>query len=190
MARGEQLDVEAAAGEVAERQHGLHGGDPGAGDENTLVTPTASRERRGRTSAGLRRAGRRTTEQKPHRDRMAAPTRGRTVATCSSAAHPAAAATCFAAARCAGATWPARWPGRRATTAFWLIDLRCGDCEHVWDAVIDNTRAARYDAELDGDMAAIRRALQRLDCARMAAEVDAFVAALSCDLIEPADFAA
>ena len=72
----------------------------------------------------------------------------------------------------------------------WLIDLRCGDCEHVWDAVIDNTRAARYDAELDGDMAAIRRALQRLDCARMAAEVDAFVAALSCDLIEPADFAA
>ena len=72
----------------------------------------------------------------------------------------------------------------------WSIDLRCGDCGHAWDAVIDNRRAARYDVELDGDMDVIRRTLQRLDLARMAAEVDAFTAALSRDLIEPADFAA
>ena len=71
----------------------------------------------------------------------------------------------------------------------WAIDLRCGDCGHEWDAVIDNRRAARYDVELDGDMDAIRRTLQRLDLARMATEVDAFAAALSRDLIEPVDFA-
>ena len=35
----------------------------------------------------------------------------------------------------------------------------------------------------------IRRTLERLDLERMAAEVDAFAAALSRDLIEPADFA-
>jgi hypothetical protein len=71
----------------------------------------------------------------------------------------------------------------------WLIDLRCGDCGHVWDAVIDNTRAARYDVELDGDLAVIKRSLRHLDLARMAVEVEAFAAALSHDIIEPADFA-
>ena len=71
----------------------------------------------------------------------------------------------------------------------WAIQLRCGDCDHVWDAVVDNTRAARYDVELDGDMATIRRSLRNLDLARMAIEVEAFAAALADDLIEPADFA-
>ncbi|MGZ8649967.1 MAG: hypothetical protein ACXW08_15290 [Solirubrobacteraceae bacterium] len=71
----------------------------------------------------------------------------------------------------------------------WSIDLRCGDCGHAWDVIIDNTRAARYDVELDGDMAEIKRSLQHLDLARMAVEVEAFAAALSNDLIEPADFA-
>ena len=71
----------------------------------------------------------------------------------------------------------------------WLIDVRGGDCGLVWDAVIDNTRAARYDVELDGDMAVIKRSLRHLDLARMAVEVEAFAAALSHDIIEPADFA-
>ena len=52
---------------------------------------------------------------------------------------------------------------------------------------VDNSRAARFDMELDGD--AIRRTLSSLDLERMAAEVEMFAAALSRDLIEPADFA-
>jgi hypothetical protein len=71
----------------------------------------------------------------------------------------------------------------------WSIHLRCGDCGHEWDAVIDNRRAARYDVELDGDTAVMKRSLERLDLARMALEVEAFAAALARDLVEPADFA-
>ena len=70
----------------------------------------------------------------------------------------------------------------------WSIDMRCGDCGHSWHRVIPNSRAARYDIELDGDQAVLRRSLQRLDLERMTAEVEAFCAALARDLVEPADF--
>lgn len=72
--------------------------------------------------------------------------------------------------------------------AHWSIDMRCGDCGHSWNRVIHNSRAARFDVELDGDQRVLQRLLQRLDLERMAAEVDAFAAALTQDLIEPADF--
>ena len=74
--------------------------------------------------------------------------------------------------------------------AHWHIELRCGDCAHRWELDVDDSRAARFDMELDGDQRAIRRALTRLDLERMAAEVETFAAALSHDLIDPADFAA
>jgi hypothetical protein len=73
--------------------------------------------------------------------------------------------------------------------AHWHIELRCGDCAHYWELDVDNSRAARFDTELDGDQRAIRRTLSHLDLERMAAEVETFAAALSRDLIEPADFA-
>jgi hypothetical protein len=72
----------------------------------------------------------------------------------------------------------------------WHIDLRCGDCGHRWDLEIHDSRASRYDIELDCDRLAMRRALERLDLERMAAEVETFAIALSRDLIEPADFVA
>ena len=72
----------------------------------------------------------------------------------------------------------------------WSIDLRCGDCEHRWNTVIDDQRAARYDLELDGDRRVIERALQQLDLSRMTLEAEAFAEALSKDLIQPADFVA
>jgi hypothetical protein len=72
----------------------------------------------------------------------------------------------------------------------WHIDLRCGDCGHRWALEIDDSRAARYDIELDVDRTCIRRALERLDLERMADEVETFATALSRDLIEPADFVA
>ena len=72
----------------------------------------------------------------------------------------------------------------------WNIELRCGDCGHCWDVVIEDSRARRYDIELDGDCADMRRALDDLDRERMALEVATFAIALSRDLIEPADFVA
>jgi hypothetical protein len=71
----------------------------------------------------------------------------------------------------------------------WSIDMRCGDCGHVWNRVIHDRRAARFDVELDGDMYVLRRSLRSLDLERMSAEVEAFAAALARDLVEPADFA-
>jgi hypothetical protein len=71
----------------------------------------------------------------------------------------------------------------------WNIDLRCGDCDYRWSRVISNARAARFDIELDGDQAVLRRMLQRLDSERMTAEVETFATALARDLVEPADFA-
>jgi hypothetical protein len=76
-----------------------------------------------------------------------------------------------------------------ADDAHWHIELRCGDCGHRWELDVHDSRAARFDAELDGDQRAIRRTLSRLDLERMAAEVETFAAALSRDLIEPTDFA-
>lgn len=70
----------------------------------------------------------------------------------------------------------------------WHIELRCGDCGHWWELEVEDSRAARYDIELDEDRAYIKRTLRRLDLERMAAEADAFAIALSRDLIEPADF--
>jgi hypothetical protein len=75
-----------------------------------------------------------------------------------------------------------------ADDTHWHIDLRCGNCGHHWDLEIENSRAARYDTELDSDNAFIRRAAERLDLERMAVEVETFAMALSRDLIEPADF--
>ena len=72
----------------------------------------------------------------------------------------------------------------------WHIELRCGDCGHCWELDVHDSRAARYDMELDHDQSVIRQTLERLDRERMAAEVETFAVALSRDLIEPADFAA
>lgn len=77
-----------------------------------------------------------------------------------------------------------------ADETHWHIDLRCGNCGHRWDVEIENSRAARFDTELDCDQAFIRRTAERLDLERMAAEVETFAIALSRDLIEPADFVA
>src|SRR5689334_17324187 len=71
----------------------------------------------------------------------------------------------------------------------WSIDLHCGDCAHRWNRVIDNSRAARYDIELNRDERILLQSLRRLELERMASDVEAFTAALARDLIQPADFA-
>jgi hypothetical protein len=82
---------------------------------------------------------------------------------------------------------PVAWSEHDAT--HWHIDLRCGECGNRWDEVVHDSRAKRYDLELDADTFAISRELRRLDLERMAIDAETFVAALERDLIEPADFA-
>lgn len=71
----------------------------------------------------------------------------------------------------------------------WLITTRCGQCG-VWrDLSLTNDEASAWDVRLDREMEPIQRAVRRLDRERMAAEADAFVAALEHGLIDAADFA-
>jgi hypothetical protein len=72
----------------------------------------------------------------------------------------------------------------------WHIDLRCGECGHRWEAVVDDARAKRYDLELGCDTASISRTLERLDRERMAIDAETLADAFARDLIGPADFAA
>jgi hypothetical protein len=73
--------------------------------------------------------------------------------------------------------------------AHWDVRLRCGECGDVRDLRITNAQAADYDEALNRHTAVMRRELARLESECMAAEVDAFVQALSFDLIEASDFA-
>lgn len=70
------------------------------------------------------------------------------------------------------------------------IELRCPECGHEWDTVVNHARAELLGHELDRDATAIQRALDRLDLERMAVYAETFTAALARDLIEPTDFAA
>lgn len=71
----------------------------------------------------------------------------------------------------------------------WAIDLRCGECGFECDVVASNVQAADFDILLDRQQRTMERELRRLDTARMADEVDAFIEALGRDGIGPADFA-
>jgi hypothetical protein len=70
----------------------------------------------------------------------------------------------------------------------WWIVARCGDCEAWAEVVVSNAHAARYDVELDRQMATMSCAAQRLDAERMADEARAFVLALHANQVVAADF--
>jgi hypothetical protein len=71
----------------------------------------------------------------------------------------------------------------------WAIALRCGDCGLACDVVASNAQAADLYNTFDTQQRNMERELKRLDAARMAEEVAAFIEALGRDLIDPADFA-
>jgi hypothetical protein len=71
----------------------------------------------------------------------------------------------------------------------WHMLLRCAACETYRDVVVSNDVAKRYEEDLRRGMAEIAAELERSDRARMALEVDVFVAALDRDLIDAEDFA-
>jgi hypothetical protein len=70
----------------------------------------------------------------------------------------------------------------------WRVLARCGDCEAWTELVIANAQAAALDTALSHQIDQIRRAADRLDSERMAAQADAFAAALQRDLIVATDF--
>jgi hypothetical protein len=82
---------------------------------------------------------------------------------------------------------PVEWEPR-ADDRWWMF-VRCAHCGTSREVTVSNAVAERFDDELARGSAAIRRAAHRLEQERMAAETEAFVAALQRGLIEPADFA-
>jgi hypothetical protein len=75
-----------------------------------------------------------------------------------------------------------------ADDAHWSIRLRCGACE-VWrDVVVPDEEAHKLERALAVQGTAIERAAARLDRERMVIELDTFVAALECDVIDPSWF--
>jgi hypothetical protein len=72
----------------------------------------------------------------------------------------------------------------------WWMLLRCAECGTWREVTVPNTVAERYDDELAAAARTISRTARRLEMERMAAEAEAFAAALRDGLIEPADFAA
>jgi NMD protein affecting ribosome stability and mRNA decay len=71
----------------------------------------------------------------------------------------------------------------------WWMLLRCAQCEHQREVVVDNDEATRFDEALDRRADPIARTLHRLDVDRMETWVEALTVALQRDLIDAADFA-
>ena len=72
--------------------------------------------------------------------------------------------------------------------AHWSIRLRCGACEVCRDVVVPDEDARKLDRTLAAQSIVIERAAARLDRERMVIELDTFVAALECDVIDPSWF--
>jgi hypothetical protein len=72
--------------------------------------------------------------------------------------------------------------------AHWLMAMRCGQCGTWLEMIVPNDVAAAMDVELDRQQTAIAAAADALERERMAAEAEAFIAALERDLIDADDF--
>lgn len=70
----------------------------------------------------------------------------------------------------------------------WQVELRCPECETVREGVFAQETVDSFDERLDHGTDALTADLRRLTRANMAAEADAFIAALEADAILPEDF--
>ena len=101
-------------------------------------------------------------------------------------AAPASLETCVHCRR--DAVVPVDWePAGRER---WWIFLRCAECGVSREVVVSDAIAMAYDEHLAEGQRAIGRALAASEEARLAAEVEAFAAALQRDELTPAHFAA
>jgi hypothetical protein len=71
----------------------------------------------------------------------------------------------------------------------WWLLIRCPECDAWVQATIGNRLAAVLDVELDRQQAPSARALSARVAEGMAADAEAFAAALELDLVDADDFA-
>ena len=69
----------------------------------------------------------------------------------------------------------------------WML-LRCGECDAWRQAIAPPGAAKAFERALDEDLQEISDTIERLDRERMAAQAEAFIAALDRDLLDAADF--
>jgi hypothetical protein len=82
---------------------------------------------------------------------------------------------------------PVAW--EPADERHWWMLLRCGECDAWREVTVSDAEAQRFDVELDRRADMLARAAARLDSQRMAADVEAMIAALRHGLVDAADFA-
>jgi ribosomal protein S27E len=82
--------------------------------------------------------------------------------------------------------YPTGW--EEAGDDSWQVVLRCPECETVREGVFAQDTVDNFDERLDMGTDALTADLRRLTRANMAAEADAFVAALEAGAILPEDF--
>ena len=70
---------------------------------------------------------------------------------------------------------------------YWML-LRCGNCDCRREVHVTQEQASAFECAVARDIVAIDRALRDLESERMAAQADAFAAALARDLIDASDF--
>jgi putative component of membrane protein insertase Oxa1/YidC/SpoIIIJ protein YidD len=70
----------------------------------------------------------------------------------------------------------------------WSVLLRCPECEVFQGGVFTQPELDAYDVELDRGEALLRVAYLQLSTENMAAEIDAFAAALGAGAVLPEDF--
>jgi hypothetical protein len=68
------------------------------------------------------------------------------------------------------------------------ILLRCGNCDCRREVLVTSEQASAFERGVARDIVAINRALRELERERMAAQADAFAAALARGLIDASDF--
>ena len=70
----------------------------------------------------------------------------------------------------------------------WLIDLRCGQCEHRRIVNVPNSVAKRYDIELDVRVDQLNRSLRRMEREGMERDVEKAAHILNhCETLYPED---
>ena len=86
---------------------------------------------------------------------------------------------------CSELVYPTAWD--EAGDA-WQVELRCPDCESIREGIYTQKAVDNFDERLDMGTDALTADLRRLTRANMAAEIDAFAAALEAGAIVPEDF--
>ncbi len=82
--------------------------------------------------------------------------------------------------------YPVAWEA--AGDELWRVELRCPNCEHLEEALLELEVAERFDEELETGSETLMNDLARLAEANMLEDVERLAAALAADALLPSDF--